>query len=151
MGRRSGTPICKSCYLKDLSIPYARTKRDAVATAIRLVEPGLSPGALVTAIESAARNHHGLSTLSRQVVGNPDVLHGSCLATPIVYRLVSLLLDAGAKNVSLPRCGDCRAEAPLPSPVGDTRICEACYTRRFRMTSCSSCGKHRKIAARNDG
>lgn len=140
VGRGSGHPICKSCYLKDLSVPEAVRKMSVIADAVVVIEPQLSRAAIVAAVEASVTNINGLSTLARQVTSNPEVLEGSPLATRSVFRLIAALIEAGAENLSLPRCPSCEREKPLVNSR-----CDACSTPQ---APCSCCGRRKRIHSR---
>ncbi len=142
VGRDTGAPICKSCYLKDFTVPEAIAKIDAITTVVMTIEPGLRRKAIVDAIEASVATIHGLSTLARQVTSDPQLLHGSPLATKCVFRLIDHLIEAGARNISRPRCGTCGRERPLTNSR-----CHSCAPARV---PCSRCGRRRKVHSRTE-
>jgi hypothetical protein len=135
----------------DLRSPAALANKRRIAGAVRSMEPDLPEGKVLAAIEEAARNLRGLTRLSAQVCEVPNVLVGSSEAKRSAYRLVSKLIEAGAKNVALPRCSLCGEEAELTNrlPEGG-RICARCYRRNFRREECSRCGKRRHVTIRTE-
>ena len=146
-GRGSGSPICKSCYVHDLTTPEAAAKIEVISRTIADIEPGLARSKITAAVERSASNLHGLSVLARQLESDPNVLLGSTRATKSVYGLVANLKDAGGVNVSLPRCSSCDREAKLTTRRGDGRICGTCYSRT-KTESCSRCKKLRRVRSR---
>lgn len=140
VGRDTGAPICKSCYLKDFTVPEAVAKIDAITTAVTTIEPHLPRSAVVAAIEASVSTIHGLSTLARQVMTDPALLHGSPLATRSVFRLAAYLIEAGAKHVSLPLCAKCGRERPLTNSR-----CSSCAPAQV---PCSRCGRRRRVHSR---
>lgn len=104
VGRDTGAPVCKSCYVRDFTVPEATRKIDAITNAVMAIEPHLARAAVVGAIEISASTINGLSTLARQVTRDPALLHGSALATKSVFKLIDHLIEAGATQILLPRC-----------------------------------------------
>lgn len=145
-----GSPACSKCHMWNLQSPAALANKRRILEAVRAVEPGLPEEKILAAIDGAARNLRGLTRLSSQVDEVPGLLAGSSAAMKGVHRLVSNLLEAGAKNVAPPRCASCEKEAPLRHKLGDRRICAACYRRRSRMDRCSRCGRRRYVVTRTD-
>lgn len=142
VGRDSGEPVCKSCYLKDFTVPEAIRKIDAIADAVLAIEPSLPRTAVVSAIKGSVSTIHGLSTLARQVTRDPEVLHGSPVATRSVFRLVDHLIEAGATQISLPRCAKCARERPLTN--------SRCHSCAPAQVPCSVCGRRRKVHSRTE-
>lgn len=140
VGRDSGAPVCKSCYLKDFTVPEAIRKIDAITYAVLAIEPKLARAAVVAAIEASVSTIHGLSTLARQVTRDPQVLHGSPLATRSVFRLIDHLIAAGARNIARPRCSKCARERLLTNAR-----CSSCAPAQV---PCSVCGRRRKVHSR---
>lgn len=139
-GRASGAPVCKSCYLRDFTVPEALKKIDAITSAVMKVEPDLSRATVVAAIEGSVSTIHGLSTLARQVMSDPALLQGSALATKSVFLLIDRLIESGATHVSRPRCAKCLREAPLTNSR-----CQLCAASQL---PCSRCGRRRKVHSR---
>jgi hypothetical protein len=146
MNRASGKPICKSCYVRDLSSPEAVRKRRLIVAAVRKVEPGLSDAAINGCIERSVRTVHGLSVLARQVNTSPEVLVGSPDATKLAFSFIEQLIAAGAQNAALPRCPACDRRVPTTAGGGD-RVCATCLSRR-NEPPCSKCGRFKKIRLR---
>ena len=146
-GRDSGSPVCKSCYIHDLTTPEAVTKIEAISNSIAKIEPGLRRPAIAAAVEGSATNLHGLTVLARQIESDPRLLLGSTRATRSVYGLVANLKRAGALNVSLPRCSSCDREVKLTARRGDERICGSCYAHT-KAESCSRCSRLRRVRSR---
>jgi hypothetical protein len=140
VGRDTGAPICKSCYLKDLTVPEAVRKIDEITTAVMTVEPHLSRAVVVAAVEASVSTIHGLSKLARQVTSDPALLHGSALATRTVFRLIDHLIEAGATRVSRPRCAKCSREGPLTNSR-----CQSCAPSQV---PCSYCGRRHRVHSR---
>lgn len=140
VGRDSGVPVCKSCYLKDFTVPEAIRKIDAIASAVMPIEPHLPRTVVVAAIEASVSSIHGLSTLARQVTSDPELLHGSALATKSLYVFIDHLIEAGATHVSRPRCAGCERERPLRNSR-----CLSCAPSKL---PCSRCGRPRKVHSR---
>lgn len=152
IGRNTGRPRCKTCYVRDPRNEETITKKQAVAAAVRALEPRLSEKAILDCIDKATSGLYRLRTLARAVTEVPDVLVGSSKAPPVVYHVVSHLLQAGAKNVSLPRCANCGARVPLGYTRGADRICRNCHVHLFRQDECSGCGRRRtRLARTRDG
>lgn len=137
VGRDSGAPVCKSCYVKDFTVPEATRKLDAIAAAVMGVEPQLPRATVIAAIEASATTIPGLSTLARQVATDPALLQGTSRATRSVYRLIERLIAAGATQVSLPRCAKCGRARPLTNSR-----CDACARSQ---APCSRCGRPRTV------
>ncbi len=160
MGRETGSPVCKTCYARDLSVPEAVLKKRVVIQAVRSLEPQLSEEQITGAIEASVDSHGGLRTLARQVTSTPEVLLGSSLSTKLIYGFVEQLLAAGAIAVSLPVCPACGKSAPIQKAGPDLRactscetrradgraLCSACYVRFGPRKPCGRCGRVRRIA-----
>lgn len=143
MDRGSGSPVCKGCYLRDLSSPAATGKIESIAAIVLEHEPQLLERQVIDAIRQSVSNLHGLHRLLRQLSDHPEVLTGSPLATKATYRLVSALIQHGATRVALPACPKCGQQRPLVS-----QRCEYCSTPEV---ACSRCGQRRRVAARIEG
>lgn len=143
MNRQSGSPICKSCYLRDLDSPPAKEKAESIAAIVVRYEPQLAEPAVLVAIRRSVSNLHGLTALHRQLSAHPEVLNGSPLATKATYRLVAALIEQGATRVALPLCSRCDKHRPLVN-----QKCEFCA---ITEVACARCGQRRRVAARIDG
>jgi len=147
MGRETGSPICKSCYLSDLTTPEAVAKKQVIAGIIKQLEPRLSRSNILAAIDASASNLHGISVFARQLEVDPAVLLASSRATKSIYGLVVNLRAMGATNVALPRCSNCKREALLTARNGQERVCESCY-HEATAEECSACGRRRRVMSR---
>jgi hypothetical protein len=140
VGRDTGTPTCKSCHLKDFTVPEAIRKIGAIADAVTTVEPHLPREDVIAAIKASVSTIHGLSTLARQVTSDPALLHGSSRATRSVFGLIDHLITAGATQISRPRCAQCARERALTNSR-----CSSCAPAQV---PCSVCGRRRKVHSR---
>jgi hypothetical protein len=145
IGRNTNRPRCKTCYVRDPNNKETVAKKQTVAAAVRVLEPGLAERAILDCIDKTTTSLYRLRVLARAAAEVPDVFSGSSKTPPIVYHLVSHLIEAGATNIVFPRCSSCGTEAPLTRTSGAERICANCYVHHFRQNDCSVCGRRRII------
>ena len=86
------------------------------------LEPGLSPAAVLGALEQAAARHDGRRRIAAAVTGQPGLLTGQGARAPVpgVLRFISALADADATAMVEPACPRCGRRRPLGVPVERT-------------------------------
>jgi hypothetical protein len=116
------------------------------------VEPVLSAGVILGALEQAAALPDGRQRIAAAVTSHPGLLtgDGASAPSPGVLRFISALADAGATAVAEPRCPRCGRQRKLGPPVEGLRVCWGCRSKA-RSLQCGRCGKVSPVARLNDG
>ena len=65
---------------------------------------------------------------------------------PRLQRIIRDLLDAGARTVVMPRCGDCGRQVFHRHSFDGTRMCSRCYSKATAKP-CSQCGRVAPVTA----
>ena len=116
------------------------------------LEPGLSPEAVLGALEQAAARPDGRRRVAAAVTGQPGLLTGQGARAPVpgVLRFASALARAGAAAVVEPPCPRCGRQRQLGGPVEGLRLCAGCRSKA-RAVLCGRCGKVRQPASTTAG
>ena len=116
------------------------------------LEPGLSPEAVLGALEQAAARPDGRRRVAAAVTGQPGLLTGQGARAPVpgVLRFASALARAGATAVIEPPCPRCGRQRQFGIPVEGLRLCAGCRSKA-RAVPCGRCAKVRQPARLNDG
>ena len=131
--------------------PLARDaeRRASVLSSLSVCVPALSPAVLERCAAEAAPSSSELCDLAKHLGGNKDALFtGAADAPRVLFRLVTSLHEAGARNVVLPRCASCQKERLLVRATPDGRICKVCYDQKRTPERCVSCHKTALVHSR---
>jgi hypothetical protein len=123
---------------------------DAVVAQIAAVETTLSPERAREVVATVARSRNARRRLAQALIARPALLvYGRSPAPWVAGVLLRALRDAGAADISLPRCADCGNEMRHPSRRGQAEhwYCSGC--RKNRREPYVVCGKRRRLAARD--
>lgn len=113
-----------------------QTGRDLVTSRVAEACPGLSTGAVRSAIAAAAPSAKAVSVLARSLGPGPGAL--AVGAPPVAGRLVRELRARGAA-LPEPVCARCGRAHPKLAVTGEISLCPRCRARH-NATACGRCG-----------
>ncbi|MFI6690129.1 hypothetical protein [Streptomyces sp. NPDC050485] len=121
---------------------------DVVCDHVAAVEPGLSREEIAASVRETCQLPAHQRQLAWALENNPRLLTGEGAQGP--HKLILLiedLLARGARNIVLPPCPFCGTDSKLRNVLDGRRACRACY-EKFRLLTCSRCGRDKPVAAR---
>jgi len=117
-----------------------------VVAGVLAADPALSAGQVETALRVVVTTPAALRALAAALAADPAALKTG--APPVVGRLVTTLVAAGAGSLTEPACGHCRRTGrPLTRSVAGG-VCARCR-RRELAKPCARCGVTKPVAARD--
>jgi hypothetical protein len=124
---------------------------DPVGLVVRLVgdvERHLDSARVREIVCSVVRERAGRRRLAQALRDDPSLLQtGRPPAHYCVARLLMALREAGARDVSFPRCGECGRERPyVGSRRGGQWGCSPCFDK---PDTCAGCGELRRVVSRD--
>jgi hypothetical protein len=124
---------------------------DPVSLVVRLVgefERRLDTTRIREIVCEVVRTRAGRRSLAEALRDNPSLLRAGRPPAPYcVAKLLMALRDAGAQEISPPRCGECGRERPwVGSQRGGQWACSPCSDK---STVCAGCGETRRVVSRD--
>jgi len=124
---------------------------DPVGVVVRLVatvERHLDTDRIREVVCAVMGGRAGRRKLARVLHDDPSLLRTGCPPAPYcLAKLLMALREAGARDVSLPCCGECgRAVAYVGSRRGGQWGCSPCFDK---PTTCAGCGQVRRVVSRD--
>jgi hypothetical protein len=142
---REGRTRCDKCPLDDPD------PTDAIVTVVSAIDPSLPTEAIATAARRAATQSGQRYKLAWALQDRPDLLTGEAAYAPVpsVLRLIDLLCERGARQITRPACPHCGRTIPLVKPRAGVRLCRNCVAKS-RAEPCGRCGTVKEAATRDD-
>ena len=121
------------------------SRRELVIARVAEADPGLSPEAVVAAVDAVAANARALQVLAGALAPGPEALHGG--APPIIGKLVGELRARGS-TLYQPACARCGRSVPKLTASAEGGVCPRCRSHQT-ATACTICGNVRDVRGRD--
>ena len=141
--------MCGTCARRRTAHRLMTELHHTAVTTLQAWLPTFDDGLVVAAVIRAAPNFRQAAWLVGALT-DVEVLHASTTAPPVIDRLVTELVSAGAVGIAAPRCVRCGRSDWLTQRLDGHRACVNC-AHRARVETCGRCGQQRGVTTRDPG
>lgn len=143
----TGAALCGTCARRRTAHRLMTELHHTAVTTLQAWLPTLDDWLILAAVSRAAPNFRQAAWLIGALT-DVEVLHASTTAPPVIDRLVSELVSAGAVGIAAPRCVRCGRSDWLTQRLDGHRACVNC-AHRARVETCGRCGQQRGVTTRD--
>ena len=143
----AGAALCGTCAKRRTALRLMTELHHTAATTLTARLPTLDQDLILVAVRRAAPNFRQAGWLV-DALTDVEVLHASTTAPPVIDRLVTELVSAGAVGIAVPRCVRCGRSDWLTQRIDGHRACVNC-AHRSRVETCGRCGRQRGVTTRD--
>lgn len=143
----AGAALCGTCARRRTADRLMTDLHHTATTTLTAWLPALNEDVILAAVRRSAPNFRQASWLV-DALTDIKVLHASATAPPVIDRLVTELITAGAAGIAGPRCVRCGRSDWLTQRIDGHRACVSC-AHQARVEICGRCGRQRGVRMRD--